>query len=262
MKINIAGGSGVMGRVHKPIFEKYGHEVLISGRNSIPSLEEAAAQSDLTIVSVPISATEETIKRVAPYCSAIMDLTGIKVRPMYWMMKYSRSNAEVGGLHPLYGNVSSINGKTVIYCPTSRSGEKCREVLRCFRMEGAKIKEMQPETHDLRVTGLAQNARTFLFQAYANLLHDNGVDIKELYEISPPPTRILLDLIARQYSPANDQLYKDMEADLELSPSIRKQLSDFLDNTRTASSNEAIRQMFGAELGPAQERAKKLIEGK
>jgi len=42
MIINIAGGTGPMGRTHKPIFEAAGHEVIISGRNTNPSLEQAA----------------------------------------------------------------------------------------------------------------------------------------------------------------------------------------------------------------------------
>ncbi len=63
MKINIAGGRGIIGGVHKPIFENAGHEVIISGRYSSPSLEEAAQQSDLTIVSVPIDAAESVIKK-------------------------------------------------------------------------------------------------------------------------------------------------------------------------------------------------------
>jgi len=217
MKINIAGGTGIMGRVHRPVFEKSGHEVTLSGRKTSQSLEEAASEADLTIVSVPIRATKDMIKRVAPYCDALMDFTGVKTFSIDAMLKYSNEDCEVGGLHPLYGDVPSIEGRTVVYCQTERSGVKCAEVLESFRHSGVKVKPMDSEIHD-KAMAILQNLRVKLLGTYALVLDRMGLSVDELYEISPRPTQVLIDLIARQVEPGNDELYSCL---LYTSPSPR-----------------------------------------
>lgn len=259
MKINILGGSGVMGQVHKPIFEAAGHEVIISGRSSAISLEKAVRQSDLTIISVPISATEETIRGIGPYCEgrAIMDFASIKTEPVNMMLRYSPENCEVGGLHPLYGAVSSINARTVVYCPTERSGERCETLVQSLKSAGATIKTMTPEDHDYIVNGKLQNARVALFGSFAQLVAETGLSINEIYELSPPPTKILLDLIARQYDSSNDALYAAMLTENPRTEEIKELL---MDKMSSLGSPEKLRDFFGDELKLAQKRAKRIIE--
>jgi len=261
MRINIAGGTGIMGRVHKPIFENAGHEIIISGRKTTPSLEEAAQISDLTIVTVPIHATEETIKKVAPYCSALMDFTGLKKSPIESMLKYSNKNCEVGGLHPLYGDVLSIKGETIVYCPTNMSGNKCNIVIDAFEKSGAKIKIMDPQSHDLLVGCIAQNARLILFGAFTGLMEMYSLSAKELYEISPPPTRIILDLIARQADKKNDSLYEDMQKYNPSTKEITNYLSIALDASGAEYTPGIIRALYGERfLKESQARARALIK--
>jgi prephenate dehydrogenase len=261
MKINIAGGSGIMGRIHRPVFESAGHEVIISGRTSSPSLEEAAQISDLTIVTVPIPVTEKIIKRVAPYCSAIMDFTTWKSFPIKAMLEYSKGNCEVGGLHPLYGDVLSIKGRTVVYCPTDRSGYKCKEIIASFEKYGLKIKKMEPRSHDSEVVGITQKARIELLEAFAILIEQHGLSVKELYEVSPPPTKILLDLIARQADEKNDELYRDIMGYDPSTEGITRGLIDALNTPLTRDTPSRIRALFGENfLKEAQESAKALIE--
>lgn len=260
MRINIAGGTGLMGRIHKPLFEKQGHEVIISGRNTTPCLEEAAIISDLTIVSVPISATEETIKRVAPCSRALMDFTSLKSFPIDTMLKYSTENCEVGGLHPLYGEVKSLEGRTVVYCETERSSWRCREVVDTLHNSGLKIKKMTAEDHDLVVQGVLQNGRTILLESFASLLEETGFNARELYEISPPPTKLLIDLVARQVDSKNDELYQIMRDYNPSTTRIANHLSESFKKVSVNYSPEKIRNFFGEEfLQEAQERAKKVI---
>ncbi len=261
MKINIAGGTGIMGKVHKPMFESRGHEVIISGRSTSPNLEEAARISDLTIVSVPVPATEEIIKRVAPYANALMDFTGLKIFPIKAMLQYSGKDCEVGGLHPLYGKVESLEGRTVVYCPTSRSREKCDKVIDAFQKSGLKIKRMDPLAHDLHVGGISQNARSIIFEAFALLMERSGISAVELYEISPPPTKILLDLIARQVDEKNDELYQDMRDYNPSTSQITQYLAEALDETSKKDVPKRIRNLFGEDLlKEAQLSAKALID--
>ncbi len=256
MKINIIGGSGQMGRTHKPIFEAAGHEVIISGRNSTPNMEEGAKNSDLTIISVPIPATEEIIKKVAPYCTAIMDFTSLKKFPVEAMLKYSSPNCEVGGLHPLYGESPSIKGMTIIYCPTKKSGKKCQEVINALKSAGARIITATPEEHDFKIA-LTQNARIKLLEAYALLIKDSKLTIEESYKFSPPPTKKILDLIARQVNENNNEMYKAMQDYNPLDKEIRDNLIEILKNPKNAP--ERIRELFDNQLESAQKRAKKLL---
>lgn len=261
MKINIAGGTGVMGKVHRLVFENMGHEVIFSGRSTSPNLEEAAQISDLTIVSVPIPVTEEVIKRVAPYSKAIMDFTGLKVFPVQAMLKYSKDGSEVGGLHPLYGDVKSLEGRTVVYCPTDKSGNKCEMLIDAFQKSGLKIKRMDPQAHDTLVGGISQNARSIIFEAFALLMERSGISAGELYEISPPPTRILLDLMARQADGKNDELYQSMREYNPSTSQITQYLTDALSSTSKKDVPQRIRNLFGDDLlKEAQSRAKTLIE--
>ena len=262
MIINIAGGTGVMGRIYKPALESAGHKVILSGRNTIPGLEEAAKQADLTIISVPISATEEVIKKVAPYCKAIMDFTSLKKFPVEAMLRYSSKNCEVAGLHPLHGEVSSIAGKTIIYCETERTGEKCKEVIKSLELFGAKIKKMIPEEHDRYITGFIQNARRKILEVCGLLLKETGLSIQEVLEISPPPTKVLISLLARQIDEKNDEMWKSM---IDLSPfesEANEKLSEFLkrENDNDGDVPRELREYFGEQLKKQQEIAKKLIE--
>ncbi len=260
MKINIAGGTGIMGKVHKSFFERNGHEVILSGRSTSPGLEDAAKMSDLTIVSVPIPATEEIIRRVGPYANSLMDFTGLKVFPVEAMLRYSREGCEVAGLHPLYGEVNSLEGRTIVYCPTEKSGKICLDIVDIFQKSGVEIKEMTPEKHDLYM-GISQNARLILFESFALLMERHGINYEELYSVSPPPTRILLDLIARQANSSNDELYNSMREYNPSTPEVIGELIEIIGMSNGERIPQKVRDLFGEGLKEAQDRAKRLIDG-
>jgi prephenate dehydrogenase len=244
MIINIAGGTGIMGRTHKPIIENAGHKVILSGRETSPGLEEAAQMSDLTIVSVPIPAAGAMIKRLAPYCKAIMDFTGIKIQPIVAMSSYVPETCETGGMHPVYREFSP--GATLAYCRTDKSGERCQAFINIMQNAGARIKIMSPVEHD-RYMDVVQNQRAIMLKELITEMKAGKWTIKEAYEMSPMPTRIMLDLLARQVDEENKTMYEEMiEHNFFTRQRPRKQ-------TLTPSQ---IREYFGDELKPAQERAK------
>ena len=254
MIINIAGGTGIMGEVHKPILEGQGHKVILSGRKTNPDLIEAAKMSDLTIISVPIPYTEETIKLLAPYCSAIMDFTSVKKMPLEWMIKYSQNGCEVGGLHPLYKKT----GTTMVYCPTSLSGKKCGEIVRAFRNSGLEIKTLDPKDHDIKVNGM-QVLRTRLLESFALVGIHYTKDIEELYSTSTTQGKLLLDLIGRQVGEDNDELFYSMR---EFNPYV-EEMEAFVNRVimnpdKTTPSK--IRGFCKNKLEKAQQRASKHLD--
>ena len=263
MIINIAGGTGTMGKVHKPIFEAAGHKVILSGRKTSPNLEEAAQIADVTIVSVPIPATEEVIQGVAPYSGALMDFTGVKTLPIEWMLNYSNDPCQVAGLHPLYREPATLREQTIIYCPTFRTGNKCKEVLDALVGAGADITIMNPEQHDRWVLSRAQNSRTALLAAYALLLKqvaEEDITLKAFYKVSPPPTKALIDLIARQFNQDNDELYASMR---KFNPFQKSENSDLILALSKVLNGDfdsaSIRGIFGEDLAKYQKRAEKII---
>jgi hypothetical protein len=189
-----------------------------------------------------------------------MDFTSLKVFPIKAMLNYSKVTCEVGGLHPDYGEVSSIKGRTIIYCPTERSNKKCDEIVSSFEQAGAIIKRMSPETHDFLVGGVIQYARVKLLKTFALLVKNSGRTIQEIYDISPPPTRILLDLLARQSDEEKDDLYEEMR---EFNPLTQKITQGLLDAFKRADDKDAprrIRELYGDRLKESQESARGLIE--
>ncbi len=263
MIINIVGGSGVMGSVHKPVFESAGHKVIISGRNSEISIEKASEKSDLTIISVPINAVSDVVKKVAPYCKAIMDFTSLKAFPLKDMLNYSGKECEVAGLHPLYGKVKSIRGKTVVYCKTEKSGKKCGEIVNCLKMAGAQIKEMTPEEHDKNVVSINQALRIKELTTYIKTIKDECFSIKEMYDIAPPPTKVLIELCARQLNLNNDSMYVGIIKRDNFAEYFEKK---FLDNFKLVGSDyekiaSELRKAFGSDfLKEMQEKAEKKID--
>ena len=245
MIINLAGGTGMMGRTHKPLFEAAGHRVIISGRETSPGLEEAAELADVTIISVPIPATEEIIKKIAPCCRAIMDFTGIKIQPMRAMYDFAPEGCEIQGLHPLYREF--YKGATIVSCPTKRSRERCGLIVSTLRKAGAKIKVMTPEEHD-KYMDKTQNQRALMLKKYVIELSQE-MSVGEAYKLSSKPTKIVLDLVARQIDEANGNLYDDM---------IEHNL--FTKHYEKTLSSEEIRRWFGKQLKPAQKRAERYVQ--
>ncbi|MCU0583871.1 MAG: hypothetical protein MUE57_08545, partial [Syntrophales bacterium] len=62
--IGIIGGTGGMGRWFAAFFEKEGHPVRVSGKDTGPRPAEMAAACPVVIVSVPIGVTEEVVREV------------------------------------------------------------------------------------------------------------------------------------------------------------------------------------------------------
>ena len=262
LTINIVGGTGIMGKVHKQIFEKAGHKVLLTGRKTKLTPKKAAKISDVTIISVPIKVTKRTIKKIAPYCKAIMDFTSLKEEPLKTMLEYSNPNAEVAGLHPLYGEVKSIKGRTIILCKTRRTGKICLEVINALKKAGAEITSMGAREHDTIINNILQNARIQMLEAYGLILSKAGIDFDLAYRLSTPQTKIILDVLSRLVDEKSDDLYAEMRKANKSNKAMIKDLIRSLIKTEKnpKQTREKIRALFGKNLVKAQERVKKIID--
>jgi prephenate dehydrogenase len=216
MKAGIIGGTGKMGRLFAPVFERAGYEVMVSGRSTEVTSEEIAGTCDLVIVSVPIRDTVRVIGEIAPLLredQLLCDFTSLKVAPVAAMLA---SKAQVIGLHPMFGpTVSSIARQTMVMCPARVTGTTLSDLRGVFLREGAVCTITTPEEHD-RMMAVVQGLTHFVTICMADSIRRLGVDIKKTEEFTSPVYQIELSLVGRLLS-QDPALYADI---LELNPFV------------------------------------------
>jgi prephenate dehydrogenase len=213
MRIAIIGGSGEFGRLFARLFRDEGHEVLITGRNPEKGAEvarelgvrflgdnrEAAAWSEVTVISVFIENTVEVIREVAPHLSPgslLMDVTSVKVEPCRAMAEAAPEGVEIIGTHPMFGpRVRSIEGLTFILTPI-RAERWEKFLLDFLERHKARVVITTPEEHD-RIMSLVQGLTHFTYIATAATLEELEVDVPYSRKFASPIYELMLDLIAR-----------------------------------------------------------------
>ena len=215
--VGIIGGTGGMGRWLAEFFTQEGHPVLVSGRSRGPSLPEMAGTCPVVIVSVPIGATCDVIRKVGPLMkegSLLMDLTSLKVEPMRAMLESSVS--EVIGLHPLFGPAQpSLAGQNIALCP-GRGENWLPRVRNLLENKGARIVETTPERHD-EIMATVQGINHLDTIILGFFLREVGLDPAVLERFSTPILRTKMEIIQKVFS--RPALYAEIIA---MNPYLRR----------------------------------------
>jgi len=221
MKAGIIGGTGKIGRLFVPVFERAGYEVLVSSRSTEVTNTDIAKECNLVIVSVPIRETVRVIGEIAPLLrqdQLLCDFTSLKSAPVAAMLS---SKAEVIGLHPMFGpTVSSIAGQTVVMCPARTSDHTLSKLRQVFEREGAICTLSTPEEHD-RMMAIVQGLTHFVTICMADSIRRLGVDIQDTVRFMSPVYQIELSLVGRLLS-QDPALYADI---LQQNPFVPEVLS-------------------------------------
>jgi prephenate dehydrogenase len=229
MKAGIIGGTGKMGRLFEQVFERAGYEVLVSGRSTPLTTVRLAEQCDLVIVSVPIRDTVRVIEEIVPVLTRdqlLCDLTSLKAAPVSAMLK---SEAQVIGLHPLFGpTVPSLLHQTIVVCPARATDESVSSLLAIFIREGAECTIATPDQHD-RMMAVVQGLTHFVTLCMAESIRRLGIDITTTRAFTSPVYEIELSLVGRLLS-QDPSLYADI---LQQNPYVAGVLS-----TCTASAGD------------------------
>ncbi|MDD1699226.1 MAG: prephenate dehydrogenase/arogenate dehydrogenase family protein [Methanoregula sp.] len=200
MKAGIIGGTGKMGRLFAPVFERAGYDVLVSGRSTPLTNSDLAEQCDLVIVSVPIHDTVRVIEEISPVLKKdqiLCDFTSLKTEPVAAMLK---SKARVIGLHPLFGpTVQSLRHQTIIVCPARADDNTVQSLLALFCSEGAQCTIATPEQHD-RMMAVVQGLTHFVTLCMADSVRRLGIDIETTRAFTSPVYQIELSLVGRLLS--------------------------------------------------------------
>jgi prephenate dehydrogenase len=218
-----------MGSLFRGVFERAGHEVIVSGRSTVLTGRQLVDRSDIVVVSVPIRSTVPVIEEIAPFLredQLICDLTSLKVLPVAAMCA---SSAQVIGLHPMFGpSVSSLKNQTVIVTPARSTDAALSGLLHILKGEGAVLTITTPEAHD-RMMATVQGLNHFLILAMAETIRREGVSVRQSLEFMSPVYRMQLGLIGRILG-QDPELYGDI---LTLNPYIREVLGQCGDSVQS-----------------------------
>jgi prephenate dehydrogenase len=213
IKVLILGGTGEMGQWFTRFFKERGFEIAVWGKGckidiakkmEVPfasDLDITVPESDIVIVSVPISVTEETIAEIAPKMKAgslLMDFTSIKVKPMEAMRKFALPNVEILGTHPMFGpTIPTIRGQTVILVPVKGRSEKWFPVIRkLFEESGAHVEVTNALEHDMLVS-VVQGLTHFAYIGIGTTIDMLDFDLKKSRKFVSPVYDIMLDFVGR-----------------------------------------------------------------
>jgi prephenate dehydrogenase len=204
--IGIIGGTGEMGVAFEKYFVQNGYRVHIAGRSTELSYQKLAEQSDIVIISVPISAFAQTVLEVAPHMkpnALLMDFCSVKAEPLKVML--GAFNGEVIGCHPMFGGRNLEPGQTVVFC--KGRGEKWfGELPRIFT--GFKRVEFAAAEHD-KAMALVQGVQHFFENAFAATVIDSGLSVEKLLSVASPVYRIQMALVGRILG-QNEKLYGEI----------------------------------------------------
>ncbi len=249
--IHIIGGTGKMGQWLAQFFKDHNAAVTISGRNYLKQ-KDYIKKADIIIVSVPISLTEEVIKKVNPLVrpdALLTDTTSVKIIPTTAM---SEANCGTLGMHPLFGpTIGSTIGQKVIFC--QQKDNKYVEFLRdIFEHAGFEIIEMSAEEHDYQMAYI-QSLTHAVYLLYAKALLGQE---KEILTKLQTPTFALHALTMGRI------LGQDMElmADIQLyNPYFHPVYESLLENAQKLSTilqkgdKKAFEDLFKEELKNAKQ---------
>jgi prephenate dehydrogenase len=265
MKAGIIGGTGKMGQLFVPVFERAGYEVLVSGRHTGLTNADLAKQCDLVIVSVPIRDTVKVIGEIAPLLARnqlFCDFTSLKVKPMEAMLK---SKANVVGLHPMFGpTVGSLKSQTIIVCPVRVEEHLLHRLVAVFGKEGARCTMTTPEEHD-RMMAVVQGLTHYVTLCMADSIRRLGLDIEATKEFTSPVYQIELSLVGRLLS-QDPGLYADILQQNPFVPEVLEACRSSAGDLATivgSHDRELFRAFFeknSRHLGPSCEEGQKMTD--
>ena len=221
--VSIIGGEGQFGKLMARLFADLGHRVLIVDRETQLTAEQAAKESDVVVVSVPIEATAAVIRRVGPLVredALLMDVTSIKQQPVDEMLSSSR--ASVLGTHPMFGpGVHSFQNQRVVVC-RARGDNWADWVCSALRARGLTVTESTPTQHD-RAMAIVQVLTHFQTQTLGLTLSRLGMPLEETMPFTSPAYLLELYVTARHFA-QDPRLYGPIEM---LNPGTRSVTSEF-----------------------------------
>lgn len=178
---------------------------------------ERAREYEVVLISVPISATVEVIKQVAPHLkegSLLMDITTVKKAPVEAMRRHIKNGVEAIGTHPLFGpTVKGVEGQVIIIVPVK--GEYWLPRLKSFfEQNGAHIEELSSEEHD-RMMRVIQGLTHFSYITAGVTMQALNFDVARSQKLMSPVYEIMVAFIGRILA-QNPYLYAEIQTNFDM----------------------------------------------
>ncbi len=211
--IGIVGGNGKMGRWFKSFFESAGIEVSVSDTDNGLTLSELVKQSEVILLSVPMSAGESVLAELLPLLQAgqlLVENCSIKSCLLPRMLEGVAPGVEVLGIHTMFADdVPSLRGENIVITRTARSGVLADAVENLFYKFGAKLSHLDGPEHDT-LSAFFQSLFHATMIALAETMKES-IDNREMLEtFSTPNSRAVLNTMQRVLH-QNEELLLDLQ---------------------------------------------------
>ena len=171
-------GSGDMSLWFAGKFENEGYQTVVTGRSTSLRPEEMIKQVDVVMICVPISATEETIRKYGPGLEkgqALILLAGEAENILRTAEEHTDPGVELMLVHNLWGpQAATMKDKNVSVVRTPRSGALCSEIESFLYKHGADISHDTPARHDL-LMGIGQKLPSMISISLAMTISQNNI---------------------------------------------------------------------------------------
>lgn len=190
MRVAVIGGAGRMGRWLIQHFKRLGFEVSIAdvrreaaekvarvyGVNLCETNEEAALNSDVTIVSVPIRETPTVIERLKGTLkegSVLIEISSLKCGVIEKLREISRMKVRAVSIHPLFGpSVEKLKERKIVLVPVVDKNLEENCARRLFK--DAEFIALDAEEHD-RFMGIVLSLTYLINLVFASTLRSEDL---------------------------------------------------------------------------------------
>ncbi len=209
--IGVIGGTQGMGAFLARVFESGGYEVEVMGLEGGATAEEVASRNDVVVIAVPIAATVDVIRKVAPHVkpgACLIDVTSIKKKPLEAMLEHAPEGVDVVGTHPMFGpHGVDFDRQKVVLCK-GRGEASFTRVKKLFETFGAETIEATAEEHDAQMA-LIQVLVHEKTMVLGSVLERLKADLGRSLAFASPIYRTELAMIGRMFS-QRAELYADI----------------------------------------------------
>ena len=195
--------------------------------------------SDIVIISVPISSTEEVIEELAPFMkegSLMLDVTSVKEGPSRKMKECLGEGVEFIPTHPVFGpRTTDLKGQIIVLTPIEK-GKWYPIIYKFLEDKGMRIIETTAEHHD-DMMGVVQVLTHFSYISTASAIEKLQIDIKDTENYESPIYNLMIDTIARIVS-QNPYLTYSIQHENKRGEKIRQALFDSVSELKDALTKE------------------------
>ncbi len=267
VRVTVLGGTGRMGSWFARYFKEKGCEVVIWARtverlietaekigvDYALEAETAVRDSDLVMVSVPISGVIEVVRRVSPHVrrgAILFDVASVKGNiPELLKIEADRYKYNAVSIHPMFGpGAKGLQGQKIVIIPLEGHEEAARWLAGYFAENGAKVLFSNAKTHD-RMVALTLALPHFLNIFFAVLLAESGETPRMLRDFSGTTFKLQVTL-SESVLQENPNVYAEIQVEnmpfKELLEKGEKIFREMLEIVKSGDKNSFIQQFLKA----------------